>query len=385
MRARAILLLFGVLQGCSTLSLGPALKSNAVSYHDTIEGTQNDILVTNILRARDHAPLYFSDLSIVRGSMQEAGSLQAVFPFGAPHGSSARDSLQIGGISLQNSPGFDLGSLNTQDFTKGILSPIDPIYIKNFLEQGMDPRIVLILFFSGIKTADGNMIQNDPDRRAFFDYLGFVNRSYNGLYANAFYELKPIGPTFPIDMAKSFKDVAALDPTKTRLKLEKNGRYQLYRIAANASVAFCRYLGQDTEGRALYALLQVARTSARSIDRACSANQVVVTGTPSKEDTLYVRSPAAIIEFLGALLRLQEREHRSITVDAPPGSQTLFRLHRLPRRARFEVLYRNTRYYVEQETRRDHTLQILAILTQLLDLYKSAKDIPSTRSVTVVP
>lgn len=83
---RALPIVLACLAGCSSLSLGPALKEDALNYHQTVEETANDILVTNILRAKDHAPLHFSDLAIVRRSLQENAGLQATLTFGPLHG-----------------------------------------------------------------------------------------------------------------------------------------------------------------------------------------------------------------------------------------------------------------------------------------------------------
>ena len=375
---------FAALSGCSALSLGPVLRENAINYHQTVEDTANNILLTNILRARDHAPLHFSDLAIVRGSLQENAAVQATFPFGPLHGTSARDSLQLGGISIQNAPGFDLSTLDTQDFTKGILSPIDPVFIKYFLDQGVDSRVVLLLFFAGLKTDSGSVVRNDPDDRdAFFDYLRFVNKEHGGLYVNAYSELRPVGPPFDINMNTSFKDIAGLDLTKVRIK-DSQGKYRLYTVSSDQKGAFCRYLGQDQRGRARYKLLQISKGVSRTSEEACSNTEVIVDPSQPKRDELFIRSPAAIIEYLGALLRLQHAIGRSISLD-PREKNQLFKLMEVPEHPRFAVEYRGSTYYINEASDNDHTLAVLALVTQLLNAYKSAKDIPSTRSVVVVP
>jgi hypothetical protein len=385
MKAPLGVLLLTFLSSCSALSLGPALRDDAVNYHQAVEDTANNILVTNILRARDRAPLHFSDLAIVRGSLQENASVQATFPFGPLHGTNARNSLQVGGVSLQNAPGFDLSTLDTQEFTKGILSPIDPLFIKYFLDQGTDPRVILLLFFAGLKTGDGLVLRNDPDELdQFFQYVRFVNAEHNGLYVNAYYELRSIGAPFSLNMHDSFKEVAGLDMTKVRIKKEPDGKYRLYTISPDQKAAFCRYLGQDPTGRARYKLLQISKGIARSGDEACSNAEVVVDPAETKKDELFIRSPAAIIEYLGSLLRLQQTIGRGITLD--PGRQyALFELTEASEHPRFTIEYRGRWYSVDEASERDHTLAVLALVTQLLNSYKSAKDIPSTRSVVVTP
>src|SRR5580704_14020089 len=130
MRLVVIVAVALLLLGCSALSLAPIVKNNATSYHQVVEDVTNDILVTNILRARDHAPLHYSDLATVNGSLQGTAGTNAIFPFGPLHPSSIGSEAQAGPVSLQTSPSFTLGTLDTDDFTRGILTPVAPDVIK---------------------------------------------------------------------------------------------------------------------------------------------------------------------------------------------------------------------------------------------------------------
>jgi hypothetical protein len=58
-------------------------------------------------------------------------------------------------LSAQTSPTFDVGTLDSQDFTKGLLSEIDPRIIKTLFDQGIDPRIMMLLFFSEYRNSRG--------------------------------------------------------------------------------------------------------------------------------------------------------------------------------------------------------------------------------------
>ena len=70
------------LSGCGLSS--SIIKSEAMSYDDTIEDATNKLLVLNILRARDKAPLHFADIPLIHESIQQTASLQAVFPSAFP-------------------------------------------------------------------------------------------------------------------------------------------------------------------------------------------------------------------------------------------------------------------------------------------------------------
>ncbi len=404
------------LGGCSLLSLAPALDSNAIDYHQVVEDVTNNMLVTNILRARDHAPLHYSDLSIVRGSVQAAAAIQASLPFGPLHGTNVRDSLQLGNVSIQSTPSFDLGTLDTADFTKGILTPISGDIIKYFLDQGLNRHLVFLLFFEGIKgysgdikihgeivhVSPGDKIVNSPDRvKDFHTYLAIANEESQGLYGNSYQELRMVGKEFHLNMAAAYKEIAGLDPHKVRLYSDaKTGKFALYAVSPDQKSVLCRYLRTESIGGDINANEHRGLTSDRfkvfglsqtrlplhRPSAVCTDPEVIVDSASAASDiVLFPRSPQGILEYLGALLRLQERERRTITLSPDPATGHLFSLSNQPEGARFSVKYRGATYYVNSESERDHSLAVLGLLNQLFNLYKSSKDIPTTRTVNIAP
>jgi len=85
--------------------------------------------------------------------------------------------------------------------------------------------------------------------------------------------------------------------------------------------------------------------------------------------------------------------------DPSPGcNDVFFRLNEKSCNARFHLSYRGSAYTVNnlnpvadaycaagETNRKDHTLEILSVLDQLVNLNKSANDIRSTTSVQVLP
>jgi len=61
----------------------------------------------------------------------------------------------------QSSPSFDLGTLDTQEFTRGMLSQVHVNTIKTLFDQGADPRLLLILFFSEYDRPSGDRYLNN--------------------------------------------------------------------------------------------------------------------------------------------------------------------------------------------------------------------------------
>jgi len=138
-------------------------------------------------------------------------------------------------------------------------------------------------------------------------------------------------------------------------------------------------------------------------------------GYPRLQVRLHIRSVGEIFQFLGDLLQYQDEVRNHLETeprpkmmlnlpitfgycpdDPSPGCNDIFfRLDGDPGNARFTLYYRDREYSVaninpqlggaESGQRRDHTLEILSVLHQLVNLNKSATDIRATPSVQVLP
>ena len=87
MRRIAALCLIVGLSGCV---ITPAtLKSDTLAYGEVIEETTNKLLVLNLLRARDKAPLHFADVPVLRESMQQSFSFTLLDFFGTSRAASS--------------------------------------------------------------------------------------------------------------------------------------------------------------------------------------------------------------------------------------------------------------------------------------------------------
>ena len=123
------------------------IKVDALAYNDVVEDTVDKLLVVNILRSRDHAPLHFGAIPNIHEGYQASTGLTWTDLVGAIGKSTSRGTAAAS-ASVQTTPSFDMNTLDTKDFITGISSPIDPKYAKYWLDRGLDPRIVLLLFFS---------------------------------------------------------------------------------------------------------------------------------------------------------------------------------------------------------------------------------------------
>jgi len=504
MRVALIMVLLSGLHGCAVPAI--AVRSAALSYDDTIEDTTNKLLVLNILRAKDKAPMHFVEIPRISETIQATASVSANYPFGPLNKSLQRNTVTPG-LSVQMSPNFEVDHVDTKDFVTGLASPIDPKFVKYWLDRGLDRRIVLLLFFSAadvIETANDTAnhpirhvirIRNSPrdaiadirggaatqsgdcdSRSDFQHYLLFIN-SLKTFSARSTTERRLLADKVSMSALKDLNSIASLDPSKYQWTRDKDSNtYSIYSISAAPQTTLCysnspvnSTNGLPTpENACAYSVVDVpldessaapvaelpallwppdsqaaARPSAfcAQFNRFIANQQASGTGTANQSSTsnpkmelrLETRSVGEIIQFLGDLLEYQEaldrfsqtnpgtsltlnhpvtfgyctQGHTSGADNSPDCSDIFFHLQRTSCNSRFTLTYRGTKYSVPNynpldeaggsscandtlpsvidPNAKNHTLEVLAVLNQLIDLQKSAQDIRATPYVQVVP
>jgi hypothetical protein len=177
---------------CGCVASNGVLRSQTLSFDDIIEDTTDKLLVLNILRAKDKAPLHFDEIPSIHESVTGSVSTQGVWPFGPSNKGTVRNTLTAG-AGIQIAPSFELDNLATKDFITGMASPIDPKFVKYWLDRGLDRRVVLLLFFSAIDVTvagpTGAPAQRLRIRNAPRDAI-------DALYSRPPAPAGPSGPTF---------------------------------------------------------------------------------------------------------------------------------------------------------------------------------------------
>jgi hypothetical protein len=415
-------------------------------YRDTTASVADAQLLLNILRARDDLPIHFADLSVITGSIQWTAGATAAIPL-AQNGSTTPTTISPS-IGAQNTPTFDLGSLDTQDFTRGMLSPVDAQLIKQLFDQGIDPRLLMILFFSEYRDPWGRVYQNnlscEPERglndagecyNRIYDFLDkidaifrekglaptftkhvntppdgeqYISEKVQHLYANVYLALRPVGGE--LSGAWSLKDnldqLRQLDLTKYRL-LDRH----------EALAAGARWDEADPSYKHLYSVSEPRIAicyekhnylsllfPSRAGDRACRNREVIVHESPSEAGSFGIRSTYQIIQFLGQVLRFQEekRTNRCLTLSADAHTdnwkrhcdtgEVVFQVNSPVGTPVVATRYADATYTVdyracnkEHDQPCDYSLQVLAILELILNYNKAAKDILAIPRVQTVP
>ncbi|HEY3812798.1 MAG TPA: hypothetical protein VGL66_06195 [Caulobacteraceae bacterium] len=421
------------LGGCS---LAPLIQPAAIEYNQVEEEVNNQLLVTNILRARDNAPLYLAEFQNIHvGFTGTIGTGNVTVPFGRGKVPNAKSFSALPNASIVAQPTFDATQLDTQQFTLGMLKPVDPVTWEYYWHRNYSPDILLYVFLASINqgtvTFSNNPCTTSLAKADCDAYAAFVTKvdqlATNGVYLNIFTTLSPAAAgatakTFMIaDKTYTFEQsspqvaICTLpqgDPRQIADTFTRLTRYQIdpcpsgggqAHVSSAPAAAAASSTSQSLLPTGGASAGPSASGSALSPDDmamfACTHRQVVQcrkswaeVQESSVEGGGYVlRSVDGIIRYLGRVQQVVDEApgpdsaKKGVTWTENGVQQTLFQLHREPGVDRIAVSYHGRRYYVREGDSSDHTLEVLALVNQLINANKNANEIPSTKAVQIVP
>jgi hypothetical protein len=369
-----------LLAGCS---LAPVIAENTLDYNTAVETVTNSVLVSNILRAHDGAPLYFSDLSQIRGSVQLSLQAQTTVPYGPVFPGSAGASAQGGPLAVSSQPGFDVAPLNTKKFAQGMLEGIDVKVFAYFIQRHIDPKVFLNLVVSRVelyRKSEKNLVGTCTSdiRNNGTSCVAELIASWTATrgFAPRIGELPEkddVGPPIPADLfAKQNNIVASLVQTDAaNIDVKKSGGgYQLSK--SSVKYVLCVAAG-PRRGYIAVGLASPGATKDPIKPPVPKSNGNCGGSQPDFRYVIYIRSVEAVFYYLGSLLEAEQ----------PPIN---FHIYDHPvEQARFHTDYRGRVYFVREAAAGDPTITILAILNDLLNLNRDAEEIPSTKTVATAP
>ena len=180
-------LLASVLPGCA---FAPQLQRVATDQDQMIANAEDELMLRNIVRARERFPLHFLTIVEVNGDAQlsMSGSVGAGFPedslsrsfgpSGALTGSTAGRGVTAITPNLSagvtSRPSFRAAVLATEKFQRGIQTPVSPATIAYYIDAGWPDELIMALFIErldlydadkpdGDKSARVGSIYNEPD------------------------------------------------------------------------------------------------------------------------------------------------------------------------------------------------------------------------------
>ncbi len=162
---RSIVLLVAL--SCSGCAFQSQVNRATVNYNEAVAAAANELTLLNVIRAMKRYPLHFTTVSKISGSFKFTGRTGIGVDVNQGGGSSkfnpagelVERTASLGPEKLTPSasaevsggPSFDIGVLDTQEFYQGILAPIDPAMIGNFLNLGWPDDLVAAMLVERIE------------------------------------------------------------------------------------------------------------------------------------------------------------------------------------------------------------------------------------------
>jgi hypothetical protein len=146
-RIRFAVLAIGLaLSGCGT---EVHVADELTTFNEAQQKGTAQLILLNILRARERQPLAYSHFDVLRGGISATGTAALAAPFGAGAGAFA-NSLATG-IGVTPGISQDVKPQDDQDFYRGILTPLSPETWALYQDQDWDPDLLFHLFVEDIK------------------------------------------------------------------------------------------------------------------------------------------------------------------------------------------------------------------------------------------
>ena len=436
---RSCLLLLGAaalaLTGCA---FGPQLRRVAVNHNELVANSSNELILLNILRARDREPLHFTSVSKLLGdaSIQATAGTNVAIRGGTDTTKTNAlgelvDTSSVAGtevttpsaqLVMSGKTSMDVSVWDTQEFYQGITASVPAGTVAHFLHQGWPADLLTYAFFGGIELVaredkgafkKGDVVavfRNDPhDANASGDFRKIVS-CYR---LHTVQSTKDDAPLIALSQVEklSLADLALLDGEKFGIDPDKDKLQQpvppdrrwIKRLGKTSDVLRLRPVdgaqdcaqlwntGAERHRRDFLTITPGPEPLKKDLAEGHSnvaSGSYFESGLAIPVDVqIVLRSVDGIIYFLGEYIRAPAAAPYDV---AGYGGRVplLVVAEEKPREVFVSTRYKGRRYYVPGNPMGDpangRSSQLFALVQQLLNLQKSAKDRPTTQTVRVV-
>lgn len=370
-----------VLPGCA---MSPQLQRVAIDHNQMVAETEDELTLLNIVRASHRFPLHFTTFSEVTGnaSISVGGSVGASLDPGP-------DSYSTGmSAGASTSPGFRLGVLSTETFQRGIQQPIGSDLVAYYLDAGWRDELIMALLIErvdfvapGDDGAPVHSVVNEPPSAGEFARLICSYRLVS----------VPTAASRPLARFDQLFDQRVIE--------DRSGSAGDRRTEITD---FLSLLGRDDltfQGETIY--LKGTRNSAnlaRLETSRCADGARFEAPAGDLEARPRFRSALGIIYFLGEYAREAQRDGLRNVYGLPfidddcgngNSKRPLIDIRSGAGAGYVDADFRGSRYYVPDVDDGDcayfdqaRSMQVIALVQQVLNLQKSADDLPASVTVT---
>jgi len=444
----SIVFLYLILALSTGCIVNKAIPASAIADNLAVEKSQNEMLLLNVLRGKDHYPMVVTGISKITGSIKAEASLNGTIPLGSFRGDgskSASNYVASPTATYNWNPSFDVNVFDNNEFMRGFLTPVSSDIFAYYWNLGFYPQVLLNLMVMKIdvrkvsgcgdvgKGAAGNetkvkefiLINNhewgDVPPKELEKFGEWVDQFLDK--AEPYFEegrAERLGPIFGEETAEKalvqgLKEGFTLaEVTKAKEgPAGKESKFQFERTALPKQILTLK--GGDKTLESLYNW--TAGNFAEAFhEREGAAGDCASedTTTQSTSDlmkgkkytiTLFLRSPEAILYYLGELARIEEGRGETAYYCLGGKSQPLFVVRHSGECGNKSAQVTNangvsyaipTPVYPPPQCDSKKTkwrnvtcdggrsMEALTMVSQLIALQKSAKDMPTTSVVRVV-
>ncbi len=382
--------------GCATSGqvADQIVKSNMAQ-----ETAENELLLLNILRAYRRKPMHFTQVSAIH---LPVGFGNPTFSLATPFGGDSSKYGLTTGLAISQS--VDTAVQNTQEFMRGITTPVPPATMAYYLDQGWPKAMVFMLFVRQIKVSvDGKTTtytsypESEKDSNAFLAQVSKLTLCDFELKSD---DDKSYGPRLS---EADVRPVAALAAAKAAsLALTASApasgpiTYQFVTPAKGAHLV----VTDMGDGKC-----ELAGESVRMDHEPHDAAAIAASKT-KRNWTFVLRSPEAMLYYLGEIARAQLDGQRHIDDSLRPADvgfprmpygpietttkhvpeATLFEVHKgSDPGALVSVAFEGETYSVPMTSSTNQSTHVLSLMYQIISMQNKATDLPGTAVVRVVP
>ncbi len=371
--------LVGLLAGCYPLVPKENMIQRTTEYNMVAEATGNRMLLLNIIRASQRRPMYFTTFGKLTGNITYAfGTGGLSVPFGAI-GSGANGSYSVTpSATYTSSPLFDMAVLDTKEFMCGVMKPVSMATIEYYWSQGWSKDLLLHLFIRriDINSPGEKPYENYPeDWGEFRRFQDEIRTAKWDIVPDPNRESRRVG-TVDAKQAARLKDLIEVQKAGLALKKsEKDG--DKWDVCSTQPT----YIFQRTkDGR----------------------RETYPSDSKSPKMRVYIRSPEAILYYLGEIVRVEmlaaaegrcPKVPEVYSADRLPGSlASLFHVEIDGKGVApaVSVEYEGTRYVIPRQPDstdancHDQSMHVLSLVSQLIGQQKSSTELPATGVVNVI-
>ena len=456
-RSRAVGLMCFLVVSCATLTGCVRYRSiaeSAVSFNLAVERAQNEMLLLNAVRAAKRRPMYITGVSNVTGSVRAEFSAGLDIPLSNPVDKVSPRA------TYSESPTFTVPVLDTQEFIQGFLKPVPNGILAYYWEQGWPRSLLLHLFVQRVRVRTEETVQvegkekskvtiytfdNYPDATdeslcKFVKFSRFVDRYLDPALSNPRFEVRTstrnIGPLLWREQVGSLEQV--LTANRDRLEVvQEAGQFRIRQQQTDLALvadnldkiaelalslsdlcakgarpeADVQVSLRDLPGAEKPAEDETVRLELEAAQLKTYTPPASTTGAVSAKPTVsvdfFIRSPEAILYYLGQLMRVEETG-RMPEICIQGQLQPIFNAVGSGvncGQGIVAVRYEGEGFVIPKESRRHESctpgddakrrfspvacvagrsMQSLSLLNQLIALQKSAKDLPGTGVIRTI-